>query len=47
MRQRLGLCPDYVKAIEMMNFSEVNDDFVVATNNITSVRDFLKNLLSY
>ena len=37
-----GYAADYVKAIEMMNFSEVNDDFVVATNNITSVREFFK-----
>ena len=37
-----GYAPDYVKAIQIINFSEVNDDFVVATNNITSVRDFFR-----
>ena len=37
-----GYAPDYVKAIEIMNFSEVNDDFVVATNKITSVREFFR-----
>ena len=40
--KRLGYAPDYVKAMEMMCFGDLNDDFVVATNNVTTVREFLK-----
>ena len=37
-----GYAADYVKAMDIINFSEVNGDFVVATNNIISVREFFK-----
>ena len=42
-----GYAPDYVKAMEMMCFGDLNDDFVVATNNVTTVREFLKKQLNF
>ena len=42
-----GYAPDYVKAMEMMCFGDLNDDFVVATNNVTTVREFFKKTAEF
>lgn len=42
-----GYAPDFVRAMILMVEANKPDDFVVATNKITSVREFLEMSLSY
>lgn len=37
-----GYAKDYVRAMRLMNESKVNDDFVVATNKVYTIRDLIK-----
>lgn len=37
-----GYAPEFVKAMQLINESDIPDDYVVATNTINSVRQFLK-----
>ncbi|MDG0980906.1 MAG: GDP-mannose 4,6-dehydratase, partial [Halieaceae bacterium] len=37
-----GYAPDYVKGMIMINEAKVASDYVIATNTVTSVREFFK-----
>ena len=42
-----GYAPDYVRAMWLMTQQDTPDDYVIATNQLHSIRDFLKIAFEY